>query len=102
MDLANFRILIHELLNKDPDTVPEEDPLVLLDKKYSICMYKNGKETKHTRILRIHFIKTGEKCKVKKIDWCEGDLQLSETSTNNVGEHDISPRIKYIMVILEN
>ena len=27
MDLAHFRILIHEFLNKDPDIVPEEDPL---------------------------------------------------------------------------
>ena len=36
--LANFRMLIHELLNKDPDIVPEEDPLIVLDSKYDICM----------------------------------------------------------------
>ena len=37
-----------------------------------------------------------------KIDWCEGSLQLSDIATNNVGEHDLTPRMKYIMIILEN
>ena len=36
-----------------------------------------------------------------KIDWCEGGLQLSHISTKNVGEHDLVPRMKYIMVRLE-
>ena len=36
------------------------------------------------------------------IDLCEGDLQLAEIVTNNVGEHDLTPRMKYIMVILDN
>ena len=49
MALAHFRILIHALLNKDPDIVPEEDPLIVLDSKYAMCMAKNGKDTKHTR-----------------------------------------------------
>ena len=31
MDLAHFRMLIHELLNKDTDIVPEEAPLIVLD-----------------------------------------------------------------------
>ena len=31
MDLAHFTMLIHELLNKYPDIVPEEDPLIILD-----------------------------------------------------------------------
>ena len=30
MDLAHFRMLIHELLNKDTDIVPEEAPLIVL------------------------------------------------------------------------
>ena len=30
MALAHFRMLIHELLNKDPDIVPEEAPLIVL------------------------------------------------------------------------
>ena len=48
MALAHLRILIHELLNKDPDIAPEEDPLIVLDVKYSMCMANNGKVTKHT------------------------------------------------------
>ena len=31
MSLAYFRMLIHELLNKDTDIVPEEEPLIILD-----------------------------------------------------------------------
>ena len=49
MALAHLRMLIHEFLNKDPDIVPEEAHLILLDRKYSMCMAKNGKDTKHTR-----------------------------------------------------
>ena len=49
MDLARFRMLIHELLNKDPDIAPEEAPLIVLDSKSSMCMANNGKDTKHTR-----------------------------------------------------
>ena len=48
MDLAHFRMLIHELLNKYPGIVPEESPLVVLDGKSDMCMDKNGKDTKHT------------------------------------------------------
>ena len=33
MSLAHFRMLIHELLNKDLDIVPEEYPLIFLDSK---------------------------------------------------------------------
>ena len=49
MALAHFRMLIHELLNKDPNIVPEEAPLIFLDSKSAICMANNGKGTKHTR-----------------------------------------------------
>ena len=104
MALAHFRMLIHELLNKDPDIVPEEDPLIVLDSKYSMCMAKNGKDTKHTRnISRImHLVSNGEKCKMHKIDWCEGGLQLADIGTKNVSEPDLTPRMKYITVRLEN
>ena len=36
-----------------------------------------------------------------KIDWCEGGLQLADIGTNNVSEPDLTPRMKYIMIILE-
>ena len=36
MALSHFRMLIHELLNKDPDIVPEESPLIVLDSKYAM------------------------------------------------------------------
>ena len=57
MALAHFRMLIHEFLNKDPDIVPEESPLIVLDSKSDMCMAKNGKDTKHTIHIarRIHF-----------------------------------------------
>ena len=38
MALAHFRMLGHELLNEDPDMVPEEAPLIVLDGKSSMCM----------------------------------------------------------------
>ena len=67
-------------------------------------MAKNGNDTKHTRHIarRIHFVMNGEKCKMQKIDWCEGGIQLADIGTKNVSEPDITPRIKYIMLILEN
>ena len=59
MALAHFRMLISELLNKDPDIVPEEAPLIVLYSKSAICMDKNGKDTKHTSHIarRMHFLK---------------------------------------------
>ena len=49
MALSHFRMLINEFLNKDPDIVPEEAPLIVLDSKSAMCMSKNDKDTKHTR-----------------------------------------------------
>ena len=91
-------------MNKDPDTVPEEAPLIILDSKYAVCMAKNGKDTKHTRHIAMimHLVRNGEKCKMHKIDWCEGGMQLADISTKNVGEHDLTPRMKYIMVRIDN
>ena len=58
-------MLIHELLNKDPDIVPEEVPLIILDGKSYFCMDKNGKDNNHTKKLsrRVYFVKNGEKYK---------------------------------------
>ena len=104
MTFTHFRMLIHELLNKDPEIFSEEAPFIVLDSKSSMCMAKNGKYTKHTRHIsnRIHFVINGEKFKVHKIDWCEGGLKLTDIGNKNVSEPDLTPRMKYIMVILEN
>ena len=63
MTLAHFRMLVHELLNEDPDMVPKEASLIILDSKSAISMAMNGKDTKHTRHIarRIHFVRNGEK-----------------------------------------
>ena len=42
MALANFRMLVHELLNEDPDMVQKEAPLIVLDIKSAMCMAKKG------------------------------------------------------------
>ena len=104
MALAYFRMLIHEFLNKDPYIVPEEAPLIVLDSKSAMCMDNNGKYAKHTRhIARImNFVRNSEKFKMHKIDWCEGGLKLADISTKNIGENGLTPRIKYILVILDN
>ena len=66
MALARFRMLIHEFLNKDPDIVPQEDPIIILGIKYAVCMARNGKDTKHTRHIsrRVNFVRNvkNEKC----------------------------------------
>ena len=104
MDLAHFSMLIHELLNKDPDIFPEEAPLVVLKSKSSMCMAKNGKDTKHTRHIsrRMYFVRNEEKLKMHKIDWCEVGLQLADIGNKNVSEPDLTPRMKYVMLRLEN
>ena len=84
--------------------VPKEAPLIVLDRKYAMYMAKNGKDTKHTRYIarRMHFVRNREKCKMHKIDWCEGGLQMADIGTKNVSEPDPTPSIKYIMVRLDN
>ena len=79
-------MLIHELLNKDTDIVTEEAPLIVLYSKSAMCMDKNGKNTKHTRNIarRMHLVRNVEKCKMHKIDWCEGGLKLADIGTKNV------------------
>ena len=102
MDLAHFRMLIHDFLNKYPYIVPEEAPLIVLGSKSAMCMAKNGKDTKHTRHIarRMHLVRNEEKIKVHKIDWCEGGLQLEDIVTRNEIEPDLTQRMKYIMVRL--
>ena len=76
MDLAHFRMLVNELLNDDPDMFPKKAPLIVLDSKFAMYMAKSGRDTKNTRHIarRMHFVRNGEKCKMHKIEWCEGGL----------------------------
>ena len=69
-----------------------------------MCVDKNGRYNKHTRHIarRMHFVSNVEKCKMHKIDWCGVVLQLADIGTKNVSEPDRTPRMKYIMVRLEN
>ena len=62
MDLAHFRMSIHEFLNKDSDIVPEEDPLIILNSKSDVCMDNYGKYINHTRHItrRVNFVSNGE------------------------------------------
>ena len=39
---------------------------------------------------------------MQNIEWCEGGLKLAYIATKNVGEHELTPRMKYIMVIFDN
>ena len=86
MSLAHFIMLVHELLNEDPDMVPKEALLIVLYSKCAMCMAKNGRDTKHNRHIarRINFVRNGEKCKMHKIYSCEGGLQLADIGTKNV------------------
>ena len=78
--------------------------MIVLDSKSSMCMAKNGKDTKYTRHIarRMNLVRNGETCKMHKIYWCEVCLQWADISTKNIGEHDLTSRIKYIMVRLDN
>ena len=62
MALSHFRMLIHELWNKDKDIIPEEAPLIILNIKYAVCMANYGKDTKHTRQIyrRVNLVRNGE------------------------------------------
>ena len=69
MALAHFIMLIHELLNKDQDIVPEEAPLIVFYSKSSMCMDNNVKDAKHTRYIarRTHFVRNGENARCKRL-----------------------------------
>ena len=104
MDLAHFRMLIILFLNKDTDIVPEEAPIIILDSKSDVFMVNNGKDNKHTSHIprRLNFVRKDEKYKIHNIVWCEGGLEMVDIATNNVGDNYLNPRMKYIMVIIEN
>ena len=61
-------------------------------------MANNGKDTKHIRHFarRMHLVRNGEKCKMQKIDWCEGGPKLEEIETKNAGENELNIRMKIL------
>ena len=67
-------------------------------------MSNNGKYNKHIRHIarRVHLVRNCDKYKLHKIDWCEVGLKLSDIATKNVGDYDLTPRMEYIMVRLDN
>ena len=73
MDLKHFRMLIHEFLNNDPDNVPEEGTLTILDIKSTVCIAKNGKDTNNTShmTIRVRLMRNSKKYKIHRIEWCE-------------------------------
>ena len=50
----------------------------------------------------MNFVRNGESCNMHKMDWGEGGMQLEDVATKNAGDPDLTPRIKYIMVIPKN
>ena len=78
--------------------------MIVLDSKSDMCMAKNGKDNKHTRHIarRMNFKGMEKNARCKKIDWYEGGLKLEDIGTKNISEPDLTPRMKYIIVILEN
>ena len=92
------------MLNKDPYIVREEAPFIVFDSKSAMCMSKNGKDIKHAKHIsrRTHLVRNEENCKMHTINWCEVGMQLADIGTKNVSEPDITLRMKYIMVRLEN
>ena len=62
-------------------------------------MDNNGKYHKHTIHIarRMNFVRNGEKFKMHKINWYKGGLQSANIATKDVGEHDLTPRMKYIL-----
>ena len=87
MSLAHFRMLIHQLLDKDSDIFPEGDLLIILDSKSSVFLDNNGKYTKNRRRIdrRVNFVSNVERYNMHNIEWCEGYLKLVEIATKNVG-----------------
>ena len=63
MILAHSRMINNELLNKDPNVLPEQAPLIILDRKLAVCVSNNSKYTKHTRKNDkiIHYVRNGKK-----------------------------------------
>ena len=103
MSLAHFSMINNELLNKDPDLVPEKSPLIIFYIKSYICLDNNGKYTKHIRNISriINFVRNGEDYNLHKILWFEGGLQMADILTKNVREDKFNHILGYDIVRLD-
>ena len=104
MALSQLIIINNDLVNKYIDEVPEQVPLIILDRKPVVCMARNGKYTKQTRKItrRIVFVRNGEKRNIHKTGWCEGGMQLADIGTNHVRDEELNSRSVYSMVRIDN
>ena len=61
--------------------VPEKAPIIILDTKLSMGMYKNGKDIKHTIHITtiMRFVRNDEERNLRKKVLCEVGLQLQDT-----------------------
>ena len=84
---AHSNMQNNEFLNEDSGVVPEQAPLIILNRKSDIFMADTSKATKRTRhiYIRIRFVGNGEEFNFPKTVWYEGGLKLEDIVTNNVG-----------------
>ena len=61
--LTHLRMLTNAFLSKGSYIFIEEAPLIILCRKYALCMAYNGKDTKHTIHIdrRVHLVINDEK-----------------------------------------
>ena len=76
MTLSRFIIINNELMNKYTYVFPKQSHIIILDRKSSLCMAPNGKDTKHTRYIdRIMYLfRNFEEFNLHKTLWCEVGL----------------------------
>ena len=69
-----------------------------------MCMSNNGRDIKQTRHIYRgkNFVRYGEQYNIKKSVWSEGGIQLSDIGTKSVKENELSPRLGYTMLIIDN
>ena len=55
-------MLNNNMIRKDLYEVPEQEPIIILDRKSAVDMAENGKDTKHKIHIyrRTHFVINGE------------------------------------------
>ena len=84
--------------------VPEQLPIIILDRKSAVCMSKNRKDTRHTRKIsrRMPFVRNYEEWNLHKPVWCEGGLELADIGTNKVRGDELNNTLGYDRVRIDN